>query len=137
MQYLVHVSHDAENLQFWLWLQDYIRRFFAIPRSEQVLSPPWNPKTVAPTSIRIHDHLPKAFAKPKSNMAEFVMSLDSLGDVKPSTVVTPFDIQSVVSGRTSTSRTVTESVHDANAQAGLNWHACKSILIARWVMALT
>ena len=131
MQYLVHVNHDAENLQFWLWLQDYIKRFFAIARSEQALSPPWNPDEVAQTSAKTHDNLPKAFGKLKLGMTEFVVGLDKLGDMKPSTVVAPFDMESVVSDETSLSRTVTESVNEANAQAGLNWNACELILVTR------
>lgn len=42
MGYLLYVSHDAENLQFYLWLHDYSRRFWATSRTEQVLSPPWD-----------------------------------------------------------------------------------------------
>lgn len=42
MEYLVYVSHDAENLQFWLWYQDYSHRFFAASKYEQALSPPWH-----------------------------------------------------------------------------------------------
>ena len=135
MQYLVHVSHDAENLQFWLWLQDYIKRFFNIPRSEQALSPPWNPDEVTQTSVKFHDDVPKAFGKSKLSMTEFLASLDSLGDTKPSTVITPFGTESC--DRTSLTRTVTESVNEANAQAGLSWQACMLFLVTRWDMALT
>ncbi|MCJ1338959.1 hypothetical protein MMC09_004248 [Bachmanniomyces sp. S44760] len=39
MDYLVYVARDAENLQFYLWLQDYTARFAAAPRSETCLSP--------------------------------------------------------------------------------------------------
>lgn len=42
MGYLLYVSHEAENLQFYLWLQDYTKRFDKLPQHEQVLSPPWN-----------------------------------------------------------------------------------------------
>lgn len=128
MQYLVHVSHDAENLQFWLWIQDYIKRFFAIPRSEQALSPPWNPDEFAQTSVKLHDDLPKASGKSELSMIEFLAGLDSLGDAKPSTVVTPFGTKSFMSDRTSSSRTVTDSVNEANAEAGLNWNACKLLV---------
>ena len=41
MDYLVYVTHDAENLQFYLWLQDYTRRFNRLPESEKLLSPEW------------------------------------------------------------------------------------------------
>ena len=41
MNYLVYIEHAAENLQFWLWLRDYTRRFFLLPSSEQSLAPEW------------------------------------------------------------------------------------------------
>ena len=44
MGYLLYVSHDAENLQFYLWLQDYTRRFDQAPKSEQIFSPMWEDK---------------------------------------------------------------------------------------------
>lgn len=129
MEYLVHVSHDAENLQFWLWLQDYIKRFFAISRSDQALSPPWNPNEVHQAPAKIHDDVPKAYGKSKLSMAEFLASLDSLGGTKPSTVVSPFGKEST--DRTSLTRTVTESVNEANAQAGLNWQACRLVWVTQ------
>ena len=41
MDYLIYVSHDAENLQFYLWLQDYTKRFDVLPSLEKSLSPEW------------------------------------------------------------------------------------------------
>ena len=38
MSYLLYVSHDAENLRFYLWLQDYINRFFAASLDKNGLS---------------------------------------------------------------------------------------------------
>ena len=127
MQYLVHVSHDAENLQFWLWLQDYIKKFFAIPRSEQALSPPWTPTDAASPATKGQDLPASAPGKPKTLPPQLVASLESLGDTKYSAAALPFDTvnsDSWISGETGPSRTVTESVDDANAQAGLNWQAC-------------
>lgn len=41
--YLLYVSHDAENLQFYMWFQDYSKRFFqTISAADQALSPPWD-----------------------------------------------------------------------------------------------
>ena len=42
MDYLVYVAHDAENLQFFLWLRDYTKRFDALPQSEKSRSKPWD-----------------------------------------------------------------------------------------------
>ncbi|OCK82249.1 hypothetical protein K432DRAFT_324605 [Lepidopterella palustris CBS 459.81] len=39
MDYLVYVSHDAENLQFFLWYEGYKRRFAALSKQEQAMSP--------------------------------------------------------------------------------------------------
>ena len=41
MDYLVYVAHDAESLQFYLWLTDYTTRFEALPDAEKSLSPEW------------------------------------------------------------------------------------------------
>lgn len=41
MDFLVYIEHDAENLQFYLWYKDYVKRFFQLPESEQALSPEW------------------------------------------------------------------------------------------------
>ncbi|EON66761.1 hypothetical protein W97_06009 [Coniosporium apollinis CBS 100218] len=41
MDYLLYVSFDAENLQFYLWLHDYTKRFNALKKEEKALSPEW------------------------------------------------------------------------------------------------
>ncbi|KAL1623004.1 hypothetical protein SLS56_008481 [Neofusicoccum ribis] len=41
MDYLVYVTHDAENLQFYLWLQDYTQRFNALKPERKALAPEW------------------------------------------------------------------------------------------------
>ncbi|QSZ33286.1 hypothetical protein DSL72_002874 [Monilinia vaccinii-corymbosi] len=43
MDFLVYIEHDAENLQFYLWYKDYVRRFEALPDHEKKLSPEWVP----------------------------------------------------------------------------------------------
>lgn len=44
MNYLLYVEHAAENLQFYLWFRDYIKRFTDLPPQEKALSPPWLPE---------------------------------------------------------------------------------------------
>ena len=39
MDYLVYVEHSAENLQFYLWYQDYVRRWKALSADQRALSP--------------------------------------------------------------------------------------------------
>ena len=41
MNYLKYIERAPENLQFFLWFQDYEKRFNELPESEKVLSPAW------------------------------------------------------------------------------------------------
>lgn len=44
MDFLVYIEHDAENLQFFLWYRDYLKRWSELPASEQALAPLWTPE---------------------------------------------------------------------------------------------
>lgn len=152
MDYLVYVSHDAENLQFYLWLQDYTKRFYAAPRAEQVLSPPWFDAEAAaqPSSYNATtdgDKLPRTGDKSRVDLAEYEMKFEiaaaaaAAGGGDPQYQHPPlspvlsvqgyekygggFDNKSVLSGINST-RTIADSVEDANTQMGLRWQSCKS-----------
>jgi hypothetical protein len=39
MDYLVYVAIDAENLQFFLWYRDYVKRFESLDEQQKTLSP--------------------------------------------------------------------------------------------------
>jgi len=41
MNYLKYIEHSAENLQFFLWYQDYSARWNKLPESDKVLAPEW------------------------------------------------------------------------------------------------
>ncbi|KAI0162039.1 hypothetical protein GGR57DRAFT_517499 [Xylariaceae sp. FL1272] len=41
MNYLIYIEHAAENLQFFLWLRGYEKRFHDAPISETALAPEW------------------------------------------------------------------------------------------------
>ena len=41
MNYLIYVEHDAENLQFYLWYKDYVKRFTALGARDAALAPEW------------------------------------------------------------------------------------------------
>jgi hypothetical protein len=41
MNYLIYVEHSAENLQFYLWHQNYVKRFEEAPTSDRALAPEW------------------------------------------------------------------------------------------------
>ncbi|KAI0423090.1 hypothetical protein F5X98DRAFT_360187 [Xylaria grammica] len=53
MNYLIYIEHAAENLQFYLWYRDYVRRFDAAPASETVLSPDWTRAMEEDTIARV------------------------------------------------------------------------------------
>lgn len=152
MDYLVYVSHDAENLQFYLWLQDYTKRFYAAPRPEQVLSPPWfdaeaaaQPSSYNATTITTDgDKPPRTGDKSRVDLAEYEMKYEiavataaGVGEhqqppLSPVLLAQGyekygggFDNKSVLSGINSM-RTISDSVDDANTQMGLRWQSCKS-----------
>lgn len=41
MNYLIYIEYAAENLQFYLWHRDYVKRFSALPPNERALAPEW------------------------------------------------------------------------------------------------
>lgn len=41
MNYLVYIEHAAENLQFFLWYKDYVRRFGQADTADLALAPEW------------------------------------------------------------------------------------------------
>ena len=41
MNYLKYIELSAENLQFFLWYRDYVKRFSELPEKEKALSPEW------------------------------------------------------------------------------------------------
>lgn len=41
MNYLKYIELAAENLQFYLWVRDYTKRFNNLPASDRALAPEW------------------------------------------------------------------------------------------------
>lgn len=84
MNYLVYIEHAAENLQFYLWYRDYVKRFDAMPASERALAPIWTveqaeaegfnnqntlaPKTISPQAAAVFKGTD--FAPPKASVVE-------------------------------------------------------------------
>lgn len=44
MNFLLYIENSAENLQFYLWFRDYVKRFDQLPESEKKLCPVWVPE---------------------------------------------------------------------------------------------
>ncbi|KAI1334709.1 hypothetical protein F5Y15DRAFT_429227 [Xylariaceae sp. FL0016] len=53
MNYLVYIEHAAENLQFFLWYKDYVKRFNEAPESDTALAPEWTPAMEEETAAKI------------------------------------------------------------------------------------
>ncbi|KAL8865891.1 MAG: hypothetical protein Q9174_006632, partial [Haloplaca sp. 1 TL-2023] len=127
MDYLVYVSHDAENLQFWLWLQSYTKKFYASPPSDQALSPPWSHVEGLQGNGFDSNQPPRPRDKSRFAINEYEINFDQqdLPPMTPPGAMSPqFDKQSFISGIASSARTaVADSVDDANAQAGLKWQS--------------
>ncbi|KAK3986224.1 hypothetical protein QBC44DRAFT_297466 [Cladorrhinum sp. PSN332] len=47
MNYLCHVEHNAENLQFFLWYSNYVQRWSQLLPRQKALSPAWDPEKVS------------------------------------------------------------------------------------------
>ena len=122
MQYLVYVSHDAENLQFWLWIQDYTKRFYASSESDQALSPPWSEVEATQPNGTVLEQRPQTADKRKADATEFYINFENAEHTPRS------DRHSFVSGMAGSSRTTLTTVEDANAQMGLKWQSCKERL---------
>lgn len=114
MGYLLHVSHDAENLQFYLWLQDYRRRFSLTTSNEQSLSPPWNTDLV-PQNPPFVDGSPRLSEKEMAQIMNLKIDFDNKEAISDESV-------SMMSGSTGLNNM--KLVEFANQQTGLKWQSC-------------
>jgi len=53
MNYLVYIEHSAENLQFYLWHQNFVQRFREATTSDLVLAPEWTSDMEADIATKI------------------------------------------------------------------------------------
>ncbi|KAL8788801.1 MAG: hypothetical protein Q9213_001472 [Squamulea squamosa] len=119
LDYLVYISHDAENLQFCIWLQSYTKRFYTIPSTEQALSPPWSVVEGVQPIRNDPNQRPKTANRSKYGISEYEINFDQ----QDPSISPQFDNQSFVSGIANTTRSAADFVEDANAQAGLKWQS--------------
>jgi hypothetical protein len=124
MDYLVYIEHSAENLQFYLWYQDYVRRWNALPANQRALSPELQPDQADfPNLTREkgtsrEEKMPSAGPKMRSeewtaNGKSFLFDDQDEND----------DAASFVSFE----RSMTPNGGDISAQVGLKWKPCMSL----------
>ncbi|KZF26969.1 hypothetical protein L228DRAFT_258320 [Xylona heveae TC161] len=112
MDYLIYIEHDAENLQFYLWLQDYTRRFNATKVAEKVLSPEWKSNELP---------LPPSNTSDAGAMRPDHSAFLELTDIPRTSKVSIADHQSIVSSTIFTVKSHSEQALGAHSQTGLKW----------------
>jgi hypothetical protein len=137
MDYLVYVEYNAENLQFFLWYRDYVRRFDALPEKEKIPSPEWIPEA---TDLPDLSHDPEMGEKKRTKRDTLATAMDRGYDSKTAallddesefqtTPTSPGRHISVMKGNGSTiafsvSESMTPSTAELTSQAGLKWQPC-------------
>lgn len=53
MNYLLYIEHSAENLQFYLWHQSFVKRFNEATTSDLLLSPEWTSTMEAEVVVKL------------------------------------------------------------------------------------
>lgn len=71
MSYLIYVEHAAENLQFYLWYQDYEKRFYTNPNTDMALAPEWTKTMQDETVIKIRKEQAEKMRKEPQAAAMF------------------------------------------------------------------
>jgi hypothetical protein len=133
MDYLIYIAHDAETLQFYLWLQDYKRRYSALRKEEQYLSPEWRAAKQAEDRRLAHKKstaenlgdFPVMDKESAIRMTELSLAAKEVFDEPPmSPTATATDYESFITKSVHSQKTVQELAEDASQQAGLKWQPC-------------
>jgi hypothetical protein len=119
MDYLVYIAHDAENLQFFLWLRDYTERFNALTESQQNLSPEWVP-TVTPQLIAGNATTAKKLQK---TVVELGVERDMTAFYDDTITAPPTHVRNSRVSFSPSEEAQKQAVVDANPQAGLKWQS--------------
>ena len=125
MDYLLYVSHDAENLQFYLWFEDYSRRFHQASQYDQALSPPWDDESLAGSGAPFTDTGPRLQERNMDQTAGHNITFDSK-DI----ALSPLDEHgSWISGSMGTKikQSTLQSVDFASEQNSLKWQSCTTL----------
>ena len=132
MDYLVYVAHDAETLQFYLWLQDYTKRFQSLKSDEKALSPVWTPPEAEEKKFTRHGgdvEFDKFGEKNGTVIRMKEMQLPvriDFDDAPPSPGAVANDYESFISRSVRSQKSMGELAEEANSSAGLKWQGCKS-----------
>ncbi|KAI3321525.1 hypothetical protein HD806DRAFT_502782 [Xylariaceae sp. AK1471] len=76
MNYLIYIEHSAENLQFFLWYRDYVKRFNEAPASEIALAPEWTQAMEEDTMNKIQKDVADKVKKESTTMVAIFKGTD-------------------------------------------------------------
>ncbi len=146
MNYLVYIEHAAENLQFFLWYRDYIKRFEAMPANERALAPIWTeqqaeaeasagqtnilgPKSISPETAAVFKGTD--FAPPKASIVEIKGNPFNTPPRTPNgerDSMVPSETAWSDTGSTmfSTNKSFHKAAGDAFQGADLKWQPCET-----------
>ncbi|KAI1463695.1 uncharacterized protein F4812DRAFT_238296 [Daldinia caldariorum] len=71
INYLMYIEHSAENLQFFLWYRDYVKRFNEASTSDTNLSPEWTQAMEDETAAKIQKDAVERIRKEPEAVAIF------------------------------------------------------------------
>ena len=128
MGYLLYVSHEAENLQFFLWLHDYKRRFNAASNAEQALSPPWDEDTLLQATGNTMSYMgPRVSDRKLAQAVEYKIDFDSKELPLTPMPSSTDDRASFMSGSHQDSDRPKTDVKFSQGcpEVGMNWKPCK------------
>jgi hypothetical protein len=132
MNYLLYIEHSAENLQFYMWHQDYLKRFKEAPASERNLAPEWTKAMEDEIAVRLQKETTENSRKEPVGASEIFKGTDfekKRGDIAkrdsnpfatpPPTAISFGDRDSyAASTQTSYATTYRSQASDAFASAG-------------------
>lgn len=140
MNYLKYIELAAENLQFFLWYKDYVKRFDDLQEGERKLSPEWTLEQAeaealaAQTQPRAHSKLsPETAAMFKGTDFESQARVNEMEKANP--FYTPPRTPSGESSRNdeksmdqsyTTKSSYVKRAEGAFDEAGLKWQPCKT-----------
>ena len=96
MKYLLYIEHSAENLQFYLWYQDYVKRFQGTKASDIKLAPEWTKEMESGVAAKLQKqatensrHPEKAAAADLFKGTDFDVKVDDALEVEVDPFSTP------------------------------------------------
>lgn len=114
MDYLIYVERGAENLQFYLWYLDYVRRWNELPFKHQAASPQWQQDLVDVQNLG-KEKDGRSLRKPSFNPSERANFEDAISE--------GLERKGTKSDGYSTA-TLSPKISATNIQAGHKWQPC-------------